>query len=46
MSSGEERSAEGWEKDPIWPIRGKITGKGEEGGLKETWRTGEVLIMV
>ena len=33
--------------EPICPIRGSITGKGSVGaGVKETWRTGVVLIRV
>lgn len=33
--------------EPIWPIKGRITGKGSvEAGEKETWRTGVVLIRV
>jgi hypothetical protein len=39
--------AEGREKEPICPIRGRITGKGSAGeGWKETWRTGVVFIIV
>lgn len=39
--------AEGREKEPICPIRGRITGKGSVGeGWKETWRTGVVFIIV
>lgn len=39
--------ADGREKEPIWPIRGRITGKGSLGdGVKETWRTGVVFIIV
>lgn len=41
------REAEGREKEPIWPIMGRITGKGSVGeGVKETWRTGVVLTIV
>lgn len=41
------KEADGREKDPIWPIMGRITGKGSVGeGEKETWRTGLVLIIV
>jgi hypothetical protein len=39
--------AEGREKEPICPMRGRITGKGSAGeGWKETWRTGVVFIIV
>lgn len=34
-------------KDPICPIKGRITGNGSDGeGVNETWRTGVVLIIV
>ena len=34
-------------KEPIWPIKGRITGKGSDGdGVKDTWRTGVVLTIV
>jgi hypothetical protein len=38
--------AEGREKEPICPIRGRMTGKGSVEGVKETWRTGVVFIIV
>lgn len=39
--------AEGLEKEPICPIKGRITGKGSVGeGWKETWRTGVVFMIV
>ena len=39
--------ADGREKEPIWPMRGRMTGKGSVGeGWKDTWRTGVVFIMV
>lgn len=38
--------AEGREKEPIWPIMGRITGKGSVGsGGNETWRMGVELII-
>jgi hypothetical protein len=47
MSSGEEREADGWVKLPICPIKGRITGNGASGaGWNETWRKGEVLMIV
>lgn len=41
------KEAEGREKDPIWPIMGRITGNGSVGeGVNEMWRTGVLLMMV
>ena len=41
------READGREKEPIWPIMGKMTGKGSvDEGVNETWRTGVVLMIV
>lgn len=38
-------SADGYSKDPIWPIMARVAGNGSSPpGLKETWRTGEELI--
>lgn len=38
--------AEGREKEPIWPIMGRITGKGSAGsGGNETWRIGVEFII-
>lgn len=37
--------ADGRLKEPIWPISGRMMGKGDEGLLNETWRTGVVLMM-
>jgi hypothetical protein len=39
--------ADGRAKEPICPIKGRITGKGSVGdGMKETWRTGVVFTIV
>jgi hypothetical protein len=39
--------ADGRAKEPICPIRGRMTGNESVGeGVKETWRTGVVFIIV
>ena len=35
-----------FEKSAVQPSIGRTTGKGCSGSLKETWRTGQVLMMV
>jgi hypothetical protein len=38
---------EGWVKEAIWPIRGRMVGNGSLGeGVNETWRTGVLFIIV